>query len=105
MRAEVFDLPEGDALRVVRFVLEEKHGPSRLEVVQPDSELSDLLTRIGKRLNVRLASSVIGQRELRVHGRAEVVIIKPAARRHWLGVAALEDADAVIAESIVRATA
>jgi hypothetical protein len=105
MRAEVFDLPKGDALRVVRFVLEEKHGPSRLEVVRPDSELSDLLTRIGKRLNVRLASSIIGQRELRVHGRAEVVIIKPAARRHWLGVAALEDADAVIAESIVRAAA
>lgn len=104
MRAEVFDLPKNDALRVIRFVLEEKPGPSGLEVIRPSGELADLLTRIGQQLNVRLASSVIGQRELRVHGRAEVVIIKPAARRHWMGVVALEDADAVIAESIVRTT-
>lgn len=105
MRAEVFELPQDGALRVVRFVLEDKAGPSELEIVRPNGELNDLLTRIGHRLNVELASSVIGQRELRVHGRAEVVIIKPAARRHWTGVAALEDADAVIVESIARATA
>ena len=37
--------------------------------------------------------------ELRVHGRREVVMIKPNARRHWMGVSALEDADAVIVES------
>jgi hypothetical protein len=104
MRAEVFDLPQRDALRVVRFVLEEGIGPSVLEIVQPRGELADLLARIGQRLDVRLASSVIGQRELRVYGRAEVVIVKPSARRHWLGVAALEDADAVIAESITLAT-
>jgi hypothetical protein len=105
MRAEVFDLSKNDALRVVRFVLEEKHGPSELQVVRPDGELADLLAQIGRRLKVRLASSVIGERELRVHGREEVVIMKPAARRHWMGVAALEDADAVIAESIARTTA
>jgi hypothetical protein len=104
MRAEVFDLPKGDALRVVRFILEDTVGCSKVEVVRPDGELGDLLTRVGQRLNVRLASSIIGRRELRVHGRSEVVIIKPAARRHWMGLAALEDADAVIAESVHRAT-
>lgn len=105
MRAEVFDLPQRDPLRIVRFVIEEKPGPSIVQTLQPDGELSDLLARIGSRLNVRLASSLTGQRELRVHGRNEVVIIKPAARRHWMGVSALEDADAVIAESVAGAAA
>ena len=105
MCAEVFNLPQRDPLRVVRFVIEEKPGPSRVEVLRPDGELGELLARIGERLNVRLANSLIGERELQVHGRNEVVIIKPAARRHWMGVSALEDADAVIAESVAGATA
>ena len=67
--------------------------------MDPNGELGQLLARIGERLKVRLANSLIGQRELRVHGRNEIVIIKPAAHRHWMGVSALEDADAVIAES------
>ena len=103
MRAEVFDLPERAPLRVVRFVLDERTHitrPSGLDVVTPDGDLRDVLDRIGERLEVPLANSLIGQRELRVHGRNEVVIIKPAARRHWLGVSALEDADSVVAESL-----
>ena len=105
MRAEVFDLPQRDALRVIRFVLEERPGPSEMVVVQPSGELSEVLLRIEQRLNVKLSNAIIGQRELRVHGPSEVVIIKPAARRHWMGTSALEDADAIIAESITRATA
>jgi len=50
-------------------------------------------------LKVKIATALSAERELRVYGRDEVVIIKPAARRHWMGVAALEDADAVVAES------
>ncbi len=103
MRAEVFDLPERAPLRVVRFVLEERSDlpePSGLEVLHPDGDLRDILNRIGERLDVPLAKSLVGQRELRVHGHDEVVIIKPAARRHWMGVSALEDADSVIAESL-----
>jgi hypothetical protein len=103
MRAEIFDLPKRDPLRVVRFVLEQEPGPSRVEILRPNGELSVLLGQIGKQLNVRLANSLIGERELRVHSQHEVVIIKPAARRHWSGVSALEDADAVIAESITGA--
>ncbi len=103
MRAEVFDLPARAPLRVVRFVLEECSdvpGPSELEVIKPDGNLRGILDRIGERLEVPLASSMVGQRELRVHGRNEVVIVKPASRRHWMGVSALEDADSVIAESL-----
>ena len=105
MRAEVFDLPTSAALRVVRFVLEDRRGPSVVEVVRPDGDLATVLECIGHRLRVRLASSVIGQRELRVHGRDEVVIIKPAAQRHWMESVALEDADSVIAESFAKAPA
>lgn len=105
MRAEVLDLPKSAAIRVVRFVLEDRHGPSVIEIVRPEADLSKVLERIGQRLHVQLATSVIGQRELRVHGRDEVVVIKPAAQRHWMESVALEDADAVIAESFAKASA
>ena len=105
IRAEVFDLPESAPLRVVRFVLEEGYAPSTAEIVESEGSLSDVLDGIGRRLDVRLATSLSGQRELRVHGRREVVIIKPNARRHWMGVSALEDADAVIVESFSGTTA
>ena len=103
LRAEFFELPDGAPLRVVRFVLEEHSDPSNpsgLKVITPDGDLRGVLGRIGERLNVPLARSMVGQRELRVHGHNEVVIIKPAARRHWMGVTALEDADSVLAESV-----
>jgi hypothetical protein len=105
MRAEVFDLADEDPLRIVRFVLEDKPGPSIVEFIRPAGELRELLGQIGRRLNVRIAHSLIGARELRVHGRDEVVIIKPAPRHYWLGVAALDDADTVIAESMTGAAA
>lgn len=100
MRAEIFDLPRDAALRVVRFVLEDGPGNASVEVVTPEGELNDVLARIGKRLKVKLATALSGERELRIHGRNEVVIIKPAAQRYWMAVAALEDADAVVAESL-----
>ena len=107
MRAEVFDLPESAPLRVVRFVLEEGYAPAppRVALVEPEGSLRNVLDRIGRRLEVRLATSLSGQRELRVHGHREVVVIKPSARRHWMGVSALEDADAVIVESFSGAAA
>jgi hypothetical protein len=74
-------------------------------VIRPDDKLASVLARIGRRLNVRIARAVTGQRELRVHGPSEVVIIKPAAWRHWMCGSALEDADAVVAESFAGAAA
>ncbi|WP_223305738.1 HsdM family class I SAM-dependent methyltransferase [Comamonas thiooxydans] len=101
MRAEVIDLPRGAALRVVRFVIEEGPGESSVTTITPQGPLADVLARIGTRLKVQIATALNAQREIRVHGRDEVVIIKPAARRHWMGIAALEDADAVVAESFL----
>ncbi len=100
MRAEIFDVPARNALRVIRFILEPGSGPSSINVVQVNCELNEVLANIGKRLNVKIASALSASRELRVHGRNEVVIVKPSARRYWMGVCALDDADAVVAESL-----
>ena len=102
MRSQVFDLPAQAPLRVVRFILEESSEPSEIEILAPNGNLTDVLNRIGDRLDVPLTQYLVGQRELRVYGDNEVVIVKPAACRHWMGVSALEDADAVIAESLVE---
>ena len=104
MCAEIFNLSQHDPLRVVRFILEDKPGASGVKIIKPQAPLKELLLQIGERLNVSLTDSLTGERELRVYGPDEVVIIKPAARRHWLGVSGLEDADTVIAESITRMT-
>ena len=100
MRGEVFGFPDAAPHRVVRFVLEDGNGSSTRDVVQPEGNVRDVLDRIGKRLNVGIGGSLVGQRTLRVYGPSEVVIVKPAARRHWMGVSALEDADAVVADSV-----
>ena len=102
MRAEVLDLPAQAPLRIVRFALEDGFKPSPApEVVAVKGNLREVLDRLGRRLRVRLGTVLYGQRELRVHGRAEVVVIKPSAYRRWMGVCALEDADSVIVDSWV----
>ena len=100
MRAEVFDLPLREPLRVVRFVVEDQPGPSVVEVVSPDGSLRQLLDRIGERLESSLTNYLVGQREVRAYESGEVVVVKPAARRHWMGVCALGDADEVISVSL-----
>ena len=100
-RAEIFNLAQDDALRVVRFVLEERSCNPKVRV-EPATGLTELLREIEERLSIRLSKTVVGNREIRAYGTNEVVLIKPAARRHWLGVSALEDADTVVRESISR---
>ena len=105
LRAEVYESAPSDPLRAVRFVLEDHPPPSTVKVVRPDGSLREMLARIGTHLEVPLASELTGLRELRVHGRKEVVIIKPAARRFWLSVVALDDARAVLMESFTGGNA
>ena len=99
MQAEIYDLKHGAPFKVIRFLLEETPGPSVMRVVSPDGPLRRILARIGERTEVRITEALVGLRELRVHARDEVTIIKPAARRHWLGVCGLADADAVVKAS------
>ena len=99
IRAEIFNLPSDASLRVVRFVIESGSGDSTSKLIESKEALNTLLDRLGKRLKVPLATALSGNRELRVHGTNEVLIIKPAAARYWMGVCGLQDADAVVAES------
>ena len=101
LRAEIYRLPDDAPLRVIRFVLEDGPGPSEeVKVIPPEGELSEVLARIGKRTSVQLTNELVGLRELRVHAEDEVSIIKPAARRNWLRVHALEDADQIVQDSV-----
>jgi hypothetical protein len=99
MRAEIFEFASPAPLCVVRFVLGEDRGVPLVQHIAVPDTLAEVLTTIGRRLQVELASSFVGQRELRVHGEKEVVIIKPSALRFWTPAVALHDADAVVAES------
>ena len=99
MRAEIYDLASDAPHRVIRFVLEDRRCPSVVEIVRPDGPLRAVLERIGERTEARIAEALVGLRDLRVHGRDEVSIIKPAARRNWSGVCGLEDADLVVRDS------
>ena len=105
MRAEIIDLPAQAPLRVVRFVIEDMPGPSVVHVVRPDGPLSTVLARIGERASVPISNALVGVRELHVHALDEVSIIKPAARRHWMPVCGLDDADAVVKASALGAGA
>ena len=98
IRAEVYDLPEGEAVRVVRFVLEPGHRLPTLERV-PSSGLRELLGQIGDASNVSLAG-LAGPHEVQRYGHEEIVVVKPAAQRHWLGVCALRDAGRAVADSM-----
>lgn len=103
MHAEIYSLPKDSPLRVIRLSVEPGSGPSDLEVVRPQRDLASVLDQIGERIGVRLASHVVGERELRVHGPGELVIIKPAAKRFWTRGRAVEDVDAIVAESFSAA--
>lgn len=105
MRAEIIKVGDRAPLRVVRFVLAEGRKPATVETIGAERELSAVLDQIGLRLDVRLGAALVGERELRVHGAREVVILKPSARRFWMPSSALEDADIVLAESFAGASA
>ena len=69
-------------------------------MITPDGALSDVLAGIGERTRVRITDELVGLRDLRVHAKDEVSIIKPAARRNWLRVQAFEDADHVVQDNV-----
>jgi hypothetical protein len=103
MQAEVYDLPLTSPLRVARFLLiEGEPGKTRVSRVVPKGSLKGLLGDVGGRLQVRIGEALVGQRELRVHGPDEVVLVKPASRYAWTAGKALEDADAVILDTVRR---
>ena len=100
MRAEIMDM-DGAALRLIRFVLEDRPGPPEApKTVPSDGPLGTVLSRIAERARVPVTDVLVGVRDLTVFADNEVVVIKPAAARNWLGVQALADADAVVQDSL-----
>lgn len=97
-RSEIFETGPESPLRVVRFVLEDRPPPSRTKVMERMS-LNNVLENIDNRLGISILREIVGARELIVHSRNEVVIVKPSAQRFWLGVAGLDDARAVLIKS------
>ena len=100
MRAEIYEMEPDAPIGVIRFALEDVPGPSVVRFVSADRGLNSVLSRIGERTKVQIAKQLVGVRELRVHAENEVSIIKPSTLRHWLGVCGLQDADAVLRDSI-----
>ena len=86
---------------MLRFVAEDVALPSTIERVSLPS-LDRLLTDIGRRFGVDANDQLSRCGELRLANREEVVIVKPAARRHWLGVVGLSDAWALLPGSMVQ---
>ena len=104
--AEVYDFGRHAPLRVVRLALEDHPPPStEVKVAKPNMPLRDFLSDIGRRLGREITKELLGMRELRIHSSREVFVIKPAARRFWLGVSGLDDARAVMMESVTGQTA
>ena len=99
VRAEVYDLSDHEPLRVVRFVLERGHAPPVVDIV-PCEDLRSLLGRMEEALHAPLTDAAVGHREVQCYGRDEIVVVKPAARRHWMAVRALGDASQAVIDSL-----
>ena len=101
LRAEIHENPSpSDPLRLVRFVLEQRPPPSVVQVAPSDGLAHDVLVETAGRLGVDVEDELSRFGELRLSGKDEVVIVKPAARRHWLAVNAFADARAVLDDSL-----
>ncbi len=95
--AEVIDV-RGAAINVLRFVIS-AGGQGKVNRIASSDSLNVVLERLGRRLGIQLGSTLVGERELRVYGDDEIVIIKPAERRHWMRSDAIADAGSVLADS------
>lgn len=99
--AEIFEFDQQSPLKVVRFALEDYPPPStHIEIVRPQMTVRDLLDQMSTKSGRHIAKELVGMRELRIHGPREVVVVKPAARRFWLGVSGMDDARVVMMESV-----
>ena len=99
--AEIYEFSRDATYRVVRFALEDSPPPStQIKVVHPQTSVRGFLGQVGVRLGREVHEELVGSRELRMHSRREVFVVKPAARRFWLGVSGLDDARVVMMESV-----
>ena len=101
LRAEILHSNGVGPLRVLRFVAEDAASPSVIEQVA-SQPLDRFFAEIEHRFDVDANERLSKQGELRLASREEVVVVKPAARRHWLGVVGTSDAWALLPGNMVR---
>jgi len=99
MAAEVLDVGAAP-LAVVLFRMLARPD-RRPPVVRTEARgLAPALSAIEERLHVEIADEVFAKRFLRVYGKDELYVIKPAELRYWTRSAALNDADEILAEHL-----
>lgn len=76
-------------------------GPSvepMVRVGNPDDLKLDVMDGVSGELGSGIAPSMSYQRERRVYGEHDLVIIRPSERRYWTVTAGLNDADTILAD-------
>ena len=103
MRADVFPL-SGSPLHAVylRYVTRSTSGATLRPVIvrSPDESLESIGASLYRQLMTPLGERSYTRRVLRAYVDDAVVIAKPAQRRYWTESAALQDADAILAEDL-----
>ena len=99
--AEVYKVAtNSEPLRAVRFVLQHHPPPSVVCVSETRVHTGQVLAEACDRLKAPpVLDDLRRNGEISLSSANEVVIAKPAARRHWLAVNAFADARAVLEES------
>lgn len=105
MRAEILEPETPWPIRIAHFSLVERALGATVEVRRVGQDLDVTVADLSKAMKFPLGSALVGQRELRVHSNDDVLIIKPAASRFWMQGAALDDADALLADAMTGGTA
>ncbi|HEX8525268.1 MAG TPA: hypothetical protein VF669_23655 [Tepidisphaeraceae bacterium] len=86
------------SLRVIEFAFEDNaHGEAEIVEV---GDLDAALSRIEAGLHAELAEGLYTRRHLRIYDQNRFYILKPDHQRSWSRSAALNDADAVIADHL-----
>ena len=99
LRAEIYDLPHSAPVRIIRFNLEDGAPPSPIDRVPLEGSLQSLIEEIGTLADFPIMESLAEAKVVRVTSTHDVVVIKPASRRHWLGADALKEARDILEES------
>lgn len=98
--AEIYEASSSEALRIVRFVLQNHAPPSEVRTIASRIPMTEMFADAGRRLSAPSAIDDLARNgEVRLMNENEIVIVKPSTRRHWLAVNALADARAVLEES------
>ncbi|HEX9733132.1 MAG TPA: hypothetical protein VGG06_14235, partial [Thermoanaerobaculia bacterium] len=98
--AEILGVPASSPLRAVKFRVVDRSASEPALRNTPVPGLDALFQRISELLPHSSQDVLYVRRHLRVYGRGELYIVKPAQRRFWTRSAGLHDADAVMAEHL-----